>query len=263
VKVEIREKSSIKAVGVESLDNLREIDYLFSTRGGISEMERLDFDRKGFNDTEVRRSYKAAADFFGVDAKDIFVTNQVHGNKVTSLIEKPKKDEMFGVVETDGVVTDLSKIVLVVLTADCVPVLMADVKAGVVGVVHAGWRGTVADISAVAVKTMVDSFGSKHEDIVVVFGPAIGPCCYEVGQEVVTTINEKFPSPRKYLLETEGENYRLDLFELNRFILKEAGVPDGNIFSSGLCTHCNPELFYSYRREGAETGRMMSAIMLR
>ncbi len=263
MKVEIRKKLDLEVVGIKRLDNLGEIDYLFSTRGGTSEMERLDFDRKGFNDGEVKRSYIAAANSFGVDVADIFVSNQVHGSEVLSLIERPKKNEMFGVIEIDGVVTNLSKIVLVVLTADCVPVLMADVKTGVIGAVHAGWRGTVAGISAVAVKTMVDSFGSKREDIVIVFGPAIGPCCYKVGDEVVETIKKRFSSSKKYLLETVGEGFKLDLFGLNRFLLREAGVPDGNIVSSGLCTHCNPELFYSYRREGAQTGRMMSAIMLR
>ncbi len=155
MKVEIRKKLDLKVVGVKSLDKLGEIDYLFSTRGGTSEMESLDFDRKEFNDEEVKRSYIAAANSFGVDVADIFVTNQVHGNEVLSLTERPKENEMFGVIEIDGVVTNLSKIVLVVLTADCVPVLMADVKTGVVGAVHAGWRGTVAGISAVAVKTMV------------------------------------------------------------------------------------------------------------
>lgn len=263
MKVEIRERSSMKVVGIDILDKIGGIDYIFATKVCTAGTEDLDFDRKGFNDRKVKESYEVAAECFGVDVSDIFVMNQVHGARITELFERPKGEETFGVIETDGVVTALPRLALSVLTADCVPVLMADVKGGVVGAVHAGWRGTVSGISAEAVKAMVDSFGSKIEDIVVVLGPAIGPCCYEVGMEVADEIYGALEFPGDYLSESEGGKFRLDLFRLNRFFLEASGIRGESIFSTDFCTLCNPGLFYSYRRDGAKTGRMLSAIMIR
>jgi YfiH family protein len=263
VKVEIRETLSMKVVRVDILDKIGEIDYLFTTGEGASGKGELDFDRKGFNDPKVTRSYEAAADHFGVSVTDIFVMDQVHGVRVTSLLEKPGVKEMFGAVKTDGAVTRIPRLVLAILTADCVPILMADIRGGAVGAVHAGWRGTVEGISAAAVETMADSFDSKPEDIMAVLGPAIGPCCYGVGPEVETAVKDKLKSGVDYLTEAEGGRFMFDLIGLNRSLLCEAGVPDQNIFSVGLCTRCRGDLFCSYRREGPDTGRMMSAIMIR
>ncbi len=253
----------MKVVGVDLLDKIGKIDYLFTTRNGPEQFGGLDFDRKGVNDPKVTRSYEAAADHFGVAVSDIFVMDQVHGARVTPIFKRPEGEEMFGRMKTDGVVTKIPRLVLAVLTADCVPILMADVKGGAVGAIHAGWRGTFEGISAAAVETMGDSFGSRAEEIVVVLGPAIGPCCYEVGPEVAAAVNEKCKSGGEYLSETEGGRFMFDLIGLNRSLLREAGVPEKNIFSVGLCTRCRGDLFYSYRREGQNTGRMLSAIMIR
>ncbi|MBN1573458.1 MAG: peptidoglycan editing factor PgeF [Deltaproteobacteria bacterium] len=261
--VEIKEKSSMKLIGVDILDKIGKIDYLFTTRCGQEQVGGLDFDRKGIDDPKVAGSYEAAADYFGVAVSDIFVMDQVHGSRVTYLANRPVGDEMFGVVKTDGVITKVPRLALAVLTADCVPILMMDVGGSAVGAVHAGWRGTVEGISAAAIRTMGDSFGSRAEEIVVVLGPAIGPCCYEVGPEVAAAVKEKHLSGGEYLSETEGGCFMFDLVGLNQSLFHKAGVPEKNIFSVGLCTRCRGDLFYSYRREGANTGRMLSAIMIR
>jgi polyphenol oxidase len=263
VKVEVRERSSVKVVGVDLLDKIEGIDYIFTTRAGGSGSGALDFDRKGFNEQQVRKSYEVVAESLGIEVSDIFVMNQVHGARVTVLKERPKKENMFGVVETDGAVTNLHRLALSILTADCVPLLMADINGGLVGAVHAGWRGTVAGISTEAVKTMVDSFGSRAEDIVVAMGPAIGPCCYEVGPEVAEEIQGTAGLLEDCLVEKGGGKFRLDLYRLNRHILEASGIRSDNIVSVDLCTHCNQDLFYSYRREGEKTGRMLSAIMIK
>jgi hypothetical protein len=239
------------------------IKRLFTTNKASADSESfLDFDyRKGDNRT-VRVSYEAAADWFGVGSSSIFVMRQVHGGDIAVIRELPDSSRMRAAVSVDAVVTDRARLVLAVLTADCLPILVADPHRRVIAAVHAGWRSTVAGIARTAVETMASAFGSNPADIVAALGPAIGKCCFEVGPEVVAAVRESFRFGNDHIeVKADGKGM-LDLVGLNRAVLTEAGVRADGIASADLCTYCHDELFYSYRRQGEGTGRMLAGIMI-
>ncbi len=147
---------------------------------------------------------------------------------------------------------------LSVRTADCVPLLFVDPMQKAVAAIHAGWRGTVAEIGPKALARMMSEFGTKVEDLEVAIGPSIGVCCYEVGPEVASQFRRVFRE-RSDL----SERTRLDLVEANRRQLTTAGVRQTAIYVAGLCTFCKRKEFHSHRRDAEAAGRMVSAIRLR
>ena len=145
-----------------------------------------------------------------------------------------------------------------VKTADCVPILLVDSRNRAVAAVHAGWRGTLLGVARGAALALRSAYGTLPADLNVAIGPAIGFCCYEVGEDVAGHFRSIFPERG----DLNGAA-RLDLPEANRRQLVELGVPAEKIFQAGLCTRCNAAEFFSYRREGDGAGRMLSAVGLR
>lgn len=168
------------------------------------------------------------------------------------------------VLEGDGAVTDLRGVMLGVQTADCVPVLIADVNQRVVAAIHAGWRGTVARIVEQGAATMREQYGSRPGDMVAAVGPSIGACCYAVGDEVRSGFGAQFGYADSLFRTTEGGQMHLDLWEANRRQLLDAGVPGERITVMGECTACavshGERKYFSHRAEHGLTGRMMSVI---
>jgi YfiH family protein len=144
-----------------------------------------------------------------------------------------------------------------VRTADCVPILIADARTKAIAAVHAGWRGTASGVARAAVERMAAEFGSQPEDLHAALGAAIRECCYEVGPEVVLALAPLFP---EWPPQAAGKRH-VDLIEANRRILTAAGVSASQIYDSGRCTYCEPEMFYSYRREPENPGRMVASIV--
>jgi YfiH family protein len=184
----------------------------------------------------------------------------------------------------DASFTNTPGLLLGVQTADCVPILLVDPKKRAVAAIHAGWRGTLARIAQKTVGEMRMRFGSKPADILAALGPAIGDCCYEVGTELVTEFTSQFADAEEYFDEPRtGEepnplqwlnmmppghqpppkNVRLDLRKANRAQLLAAGLREANIFVSELCTACHPDLFFSHRKEAAQSGRLLSVAGIR
>lgn len=171
--------------------------------------------------------------------------HQVHGNTVISVGQPgPHGDG-------DGLLTAVPGLWLEIRTADCVPVLLADPVRRVVAAIHAGWRGTAARITAVAVARLQADYGSRPEDLVAAVGPCIASCCFEVGDEVAA----HFP---EYLARTTPRAY-VDLVGANQAQLADCGVT--HVDALGLCTVCEPGLFHSFRRDKG-AGRMEAAIRL-
>lgn len=139
-----------------------------------------------------------------------------------------------------------------VKTADCIPLLLADERNRVVAAVHAGWRGTAARIAQAALRALGERYGTRPQDLYAALGPCIGPCCYEVGPEVAAA----FGLPR-------NGPVKLDLAEINRRQLREAGVAAGRVVVAGMCTRCRGAEFHSFRRDRERAGRMFSAIGIR
>ncbi|MGA3264240.1 MAG: peptidoglycan editing factor PgeF [Terracidiphilus sp.] len=189
--------------------------------------------------------------------------------------------------KADGLLTDESGLLLGVQTADCIPVLVADRKRRAVAVFHAGWRGTVKRIVETGIGRMRLEFGSRPEDLVAAIGPGIGPCCYAVGEEVLSGFESQFayagelfcevcdtdPVRARYplLFLTQrapghsplGPSLHLNLIEANRRQLLAAGLKPRSIKMVGGCTSCQPELFFSHRASRGHAGRMMSVIGIR
>jgi YfiH family protein len=153
-----------------------------------------------------------------------------------------------GLAQGDALITATPGDRVGIRTADCVPILMVDPENRVVAAVHAGWRGTVAEIARRTVDAMQQTFGAKAADLRAAIGPCIAQCCFEVGPEVA----ERFG--------LRAERTRIDLVDSNRRQLLSAGLMDANIDISGLCTACDAERFHSFRRDKEASGRMVAAI---
>ena len=244
------------------------IAHAFFTRlGGVSEgvFDSLNFaiGAGDVTDTQenVLRNHELAASVFGLSGSDICRSYQTH----TSVVALASEDDRGrGITKpaytegVDGMVTAERDLLLSVRTADCVPVLLCDKGRSVCAAVHAGWRGTLGGITKNAIELMVQN-GSRREDILSEIGPCIAKCCYEVGWEILGEFSAKNPEYASFFT-PNGEKYMLDLNRANEFILLEAGIKQENISILNICTKCNPEHFFSHRRNGKNRGTMSALI---
>jgi hypothetical protein len=176
---------------------------------------------------------------------------QVHGDHIICT-DKPRNESQPHQM-ADAIITDSLNMVLLMLFADCVPILLFDPVHKVAGIAHAGWKGTVLRIAAKVIEKMKTCYGSKPEDILAAIGPSIGPDHYTVGDEVIRSFRDVFgPIADHFLLHHSG-SVKLNLWESNRYILEKMGV--GQIEIAGLCTSCNLEDWFSHRAEHGKTGR--------
>ena len=214
----------------------------FSTRiGGVSEApyEALNVAiRTGDEPDSVRENRRRLADAMDRDPGNVVMGRQVHGSELR-LHDHPQEPRVFADAvrspdQVDAHATASPELTALVMVADCLPVALAGAKG--VAMAHCGWRGLAAGIADGAARAVEASAAA--------IGPGIGPCCYEVGEEVL----ERFAD-----LDGVATGRMLDLTMVATRLLERAGV--GSIESSGLCTSCNPELFYSHRRDGERTGR--------
>jgi YfiH family protein len=178
---------------------------------------------------------------------------QVHSSRVVVV------DSATGYIgEGDALISDRPGMLVGVRTADCVPVLLLDARRRAVAVIHAGWRGSADEIAHNAVAAMRAEYGTEPADIHAAIGPCIRECCYEVGPDVAQRFARWIPA-----LAGVESPVGIDLAAVNRMQLENAGVPVGQIYDCCLCTRCLVEDFHSYRRDGARSGRMISAIGIR
>jgi YfiH family protein len=182
-------------------------------------------------------------------AGDVFFLRQVHGCAVATppWAEPPEADASY---------TDRAGALLAIETADCLPILIVDPVHRRVAAAHAGWRGTVARVAQAAVRALVAA-GSEPRQLVASLGPAIGPCCYEVGRDVEEAFGE---SGSRFFVPGPREKKCVDVAAANRAQLEEVGLLGTNIDRVDLCTRCREDLFFSYRRDGANAGRMISVV---
>ena len=209
-------------------------------------------------------STRAADDFSSLDRDHLewghrriplAMLRQVHSDCLHVVRPASRGEQPSELLEGDALLSGEAGVLLGVRTADCLPLLLLDPRAKVVAAVHAGWRGSAKQIGAKAVEKLREEFGTRPEDIEVLIGPGIGPCCYEVGAEVAAhfegAVNRR-----------EGRVY-LDLEAANKTQFRDAGVPEEQIHAAEMCTGCLSERFYSYRREGVQAGRMLAVVGIR
>jgi hypothetical protein len=186
----------------------------------------------------------------GLDGTPIHWAHQVHGNDTATVRATAQAGET-NVGSCDALATALAGTAVVVQTADCVPILLA--ATGAVGAAHAGWRGSAKNVAAEAVRAL-GALGAPPATLRAWIGPAIGPCCYEVGGDVAAQFAGAF------LRAGCGGGFRLDLKGVNAAQLEAAGVPTASIAVHPACTKCGGEKYASYRRDGARAGRMIALI---
>jgi hypothetical protein len=178
---------------------------------------------------------------------EITTLKQIHSAKVVDAAGR-RGDR---IEEGDALISDTPGLAIGVRTADCVPVLLADVRLRTIAAIHAGWRGTAAQIVPSAIRHMGKVFGTRTQDLVAAIGPCIGPCCYDVGPEVARQFVTWIPE-----MDHAVSPVRLDLPRANAQQLRDAGITD--IFVSGECTFCLAERYHSYRRDKEAAGRLLS-----
>ncbi|OGP16055.1 MAG: hypothetical protein A2054_05950 [Deltaproteobacteria bacterium GWA2_55_10] len=230
----------------------------FLTRlGGVSAppYESLNFDAR---DTDLKENVEENRsrffNTFGVER--LMTVSQVHGSTVFRL----NGDLPGALPEADAIITNTNGAAIGMLTADCLPVLIHDPVNRAIGAVHAGWKGTALGVTINTVKEMGRAYGSKPGDLIAALGPAIGPCCYKVGENVMEEFLKNWRGLDSFVPLEDG--LRLDLGAENLSQLLYMGVPEKNISGSAPCTSCTRD-FFSYRRDNGRTGRQLSFIMLK
>ena len=186
------------------------------------------------------------------------VANQTHSDHIKVIknhIEQGWRELSTAIEDCDALITDQKNIMLTILTADCVPVLLFDPNKEVVSAIHAGWNGTHKQIVYKTVKKMQEEFSCDPQDIIAGVAPSIGRCCYEVGEDVAKHFFDD-----SFAFDIVGEKYMLDLPYINREQLLEAGLSLKNIELSNICTACEVDNYFSYRKENGCSGRFMSMI---
>jgi hypothetical protein len=200
----------------------------------------------------------------GISPDKFLYASQVHSGEVKIINQKAIENDILSHnPRTDATVTALPGICLMVMVADCVPVLLFDPEKRVSAVIHAGWRGTVHHITSNTILTMVEHFGSDPADILAGIGPSIGSCCYEVGEEVRDFVTQSFGTAEGYLIrKKDSPKPHFDLWYANHKQLTDYGVKPENIEASELCTKCNRDIFFSSRAPGGVTGRFAAGICI-
>jgi len=253
------EKDTIRYIASPALAAFRGVSHAFLTRAGGVSPAPFDSLNLGYCDgpktdspERVEKNFTILGAALGVGRSNLFAIRQVHGSRV--IVAEDVTEE--GPIEADAAVTAKRGVAVGVLTADCLPVLLYDPVKIVAGAAHAGWRGTEQEISRKTVEAMIERFGSRPEEIRAALGPCIGPCCYEVGDEVA----ERFSGSNA--VRTVRGRTMLDMAAVNTAQLARTGLKKENITAPGACTACGGADFFSYRRSGGVTGRQLSFIMM-
>jgi YfiH family protein len=245
--LQIYRNTNVTFLRSPALDRVPGVVHAFSTRRGVD--DNFSFGRDVPAGTENREHFLSA---IGLPGWPLGRVRQTHSNIVHAVRDNAFVNEQ---PEGDALHTAVSGLALGVMTADCAPILIAERRARAVAAVHAGWRGTSEGVGRRAVESLVAE-GMRASDLTVAIGPHIGVCCMEVGEEVY----DWFAQPDVFERRPEWEKPHLNVAKANTRQLVDAGVPEERIQVSTLCTRCRRDLFYSYRRDGAGTGRMLAAI---
>jgi len=258
----LKEKEGVKFFRINPSPNL---NLVFTTRigridpspesgsGGVSESNyqslNLSYDVDD-NPKKVDENYARLKKVLGITK--IFTLKQIHSNRVFYI----NRDNINEKLDGDGIFTDEKDLAIGVKVADCLPIYIFDNKFKVIGIAHAGWRSTLAQIGQNLVSTMIQKFSLKAFDLNFVLGPCIEQSCYEVGFELLSQFFNNMPGSERFFFQHNRKLY-FDLKGLNRSLLRELGLNE--ITDLDYCTKCNSDLFYSVRRDSA-TGRNLGLI---
>ena len=252
------------------LNKFNEIAHFCTTRqGGISVGNYASNNLSPFsgdNPEHFFQNQKLLSNELGIETAQIIIPYQTHGTEIREinadyfkLNNQQKLQYLDGV---DALFTQLTDVCIGVTTADCVPLLFYDPRTRVIAAAHAGWRGTCARIAEKTIDNMVENYGCSPADILVAIGPSISAQVYEVGEEVVESFRlAGFDIPE--IVTVRNNASFLDLWKANQLLLESSGVLKDNIEVTGICTYSEHNNYFSARRLGIKSGRMLSGIMLK
>lgn len=207
----------------------------------------------------VNKNRDIFSNALGIEKKSWVALNQIHSDYVikVSQQDRGKGSENLKEVVGDGdaMITDHRLTPLVTFYADCIPLYIVDNVNKAIGLAHAGWKGTFAQIGTKTLHQMRKNYGTKPEDCQVAIGPGIGSCCYQVGPQIIDLCEENYPNA--------ATNNTIDLKKINWLQFIRSGVLKENISVSSLCTKCNQDIFYSYRGGQSHAGRMAAVLMIK
>lgn len=237
----------------------------FTTRlGGVSRGQLASLNiglHRGDAPENVLENYRILGDALGFSPEDTVLTKQIHTDVVLRVGRAHRGTGLLRPQDLpcDGLITNEPGVALVIFTADCTPILLHDPVTGAVGAVHAGWRGTAAQIAAKAVAAMTAQFGCRPQDIHAAIGPNIGACCFETHSDVPQAMVEALGDGASACIRPTGEKFHVDLKGLNAYILRQAGVTQLDISTD--CTACQPDRFWSHRITGNARGSQGAVIL--
>lgn len=237
------------------------IHGVFTRLGGFSlaPFEGLNLSHKlGDDPARVSANHQAIYRTLGIEAGDVVTARQVHGDRV-AVVSAGDSGRIHD--QTDALISNLPGLLLLMRFADCVPVLLYAPRQGAVGLAHAGWQGTAKGIVAKTARAMMRTYGCLAQDLLAGLGPGIGPCCFEVGADVVDAMRSAFGSSygRISRLGPRGKIH-IDLWRANALQLEEVGL--ARVEVAQICTCCRQDEFFSHRGENGRTGRFGAVIGL-
>jgi YfiH family protein len=261
----LREIQGIPYYSCRIFESLPRLRHGFSTRhdrhGGTSgfKEDSLNLSDAAWDSPErVRENQRRFLSAVQLEAASLFTLNQVHSNQVHIVNDVCG---LWNPVEGDALITQAENAALAIKVGDCLPVLIADPAHAAVAAVHSGWRGTLSGILPHTIREMRKAFNSHPSELHIAIGPGIRSCCFEVGPEVACRFDEGFPGAHLAKpIDILPGKFHLDLSRALEIQLDHAGVPQENCHDLGACTCCNTKDFFSYRAEGAASGRMMAVI---
>ena len=232
------------------------INAVFTRRGGLSPEPWNSLNvggTVGDNADRVRENRFQSFDALGRERTSMFDVWQIHSSDIVVANAPHASSGSRHELKADGILTDNPSVTLFMRFADCTPIMLYDTRNKVIGLVHAGWQGTIKQISGQAIRSMTAVYGSRPSDIVAAIGPSIGPDHYEVGSNVVEQVTYSFGDDAQLVLQERNGRVHLDLWKANRITMERAGV--SNIDEASICTACHPEDWYSHRAQKGSTGR--------
>ncbi len=274
-KAEIDFNMEVPYISFPALSKIPFIKHGFSTRlGGVSKgiyssmnlgspkLEVRD------NPDNIKENFERIAKSIGVKPESMVVSDQVHKTTIRLVNKSDRGKGLYSprdFKEVDGLITNEAGVTLVTKYADCVPLYFVDPIMKTIGSSHAGWKGTVEKIGQITINEMIKHFQSKPQDIIAVIGPSICQDCYEVGEEVVVRFKDAFHSKWHGDIISKNENgsYQLNLWQANKIVLLEAGLKLENIHLSSVCTSCNRDLLFSYRKEKGQRGSLAAFLAIK
>lgn len=268
-KVDYKGLRDVPVIKFTPFKNIEWITHGFSTRlGGVSDgiysSMNLNF-VVGDEKEKVIDNHIIMAKSLGVEAENCVFSKQVHK---TDILKVTKEHCGMGVVrerefdEIDGLITNEKGIMLVTSYADCVPLYFVDTKNKAIGLSHSGWRGTYDNIAKETLKRMNEEYHTEEKDVITFIGPSICKDCYEVSKDLAEQFDEKYKGYNVSLYDKNENKYFLDLHMANKANLLRENVPAENIYTTDICTCCNPKFLFSHRASKGKRGGLCGYLMI-